>query len=136
MNRPEPDNDGFTASDGDQTMKIAVLGAGAGGSALAFDYASFGHEVSLFDFPDFPDNIRTVAAQGGIHAAGDISGFGKIDHASHDIDAVLSRLAGRVVSVERIPKLAARARSALDALGVTNVVVHLGDGSRGRPGEE
>jgi protein-L-isoaspartate(D-aspartate) O-methyltransferase len=49
--------------------------------------------------------------------------------------AVLAHLAGRVVSIERIPRLAGRARSALDALGVTNVVVHLGDGSRGRPSE-
>lgn len=46
--------------------------------------------------------------------------------------AILSRLAARVISIERIPKLAARARSALDELGVTNVVVHLGDGSEGR----
>jgi len=47
--------------------------------------------------------------------------------------AVLARLAARVVSIERVPRLAARARTALDELGVTNVVVHLGDGSRGRP---
>jgi protein-L-isoaspartate(D-aspartate) O-methyltransferase len=46
--------------------------------------------------------------------------------------AILSRLAARVVSVECIPRLAARARSALDRLGVTNVVVYLGDGSVGR----
>ncbi len=49
--------------------------------------------------------------------------------------AVLSKLAGRVVSVERLPGLAARARTALDRLGVTNVVVHLGDGSAGRPAD-
>lgn len=49
--------------------------------------------------------------------------------------AVLSKLAARVVTIERRPGLAARARSALDALGVTNVVVHLGDGSRGRPAD-
>jgi protein-L-isoaspartate(D-aspartate) O-methyltransferase len=49
--------------------------------------------------------------------------------------AILSRLAARVVSVERLPGLAARARSALDRLGVQNVVVHLGDGSAGRPAE-
>jgi protein-L-isoaspartate(D-aspartate) O-methyltransferase len=47
--------------------------------------------------------------------------------------AVLSRLAERVISIERVPALAARARRALDELGVTNVVVHLGDGSLGRP---
>jgi protein-L-isoaspartate(D-aspartate) O-methyltransferase len=49
--------------------------------------------------------------------------------------AILSRLAARVVSIERVPRLAARARSALDRLGVTNVVVHLGDGSLGRSAE-
>jgi len=46
--------------------------------------------------------------------------------------AVLSRLVERVVSIERVPKLAAAARSSLDRLGVTNVVVHLGDGTAGR----
>ena len=46
--------------------------------------------------------------------------------------AVLARLAARVVSIERLPRLAADARRALDTLGVTNVLVHLGDGSKGR----
>jgi protein-L-isoaspartate(D-aspartate) O-methyltransferase len=49
--------------------------------------------------------------------------------------AVLSRLALRVISVERLPGLAARARRALDDLAITNVVVHLGDGTRGWPPE-
>ncbi len=49
--------------------------------------------------------------------------------------AVLSRLAARVISIERLPALASRARRALDALGVTNVVVQLGDGTRGWPTE-
>jgi len=47
--------------------------------------------------------------------------------------AVLSHLAASVVSIERVGRLAARARSALDALGVANVVVYLGDGTLGRP---
>jgi protein-L-isoaspartate(D-aspartate) O-methyltransferase len=47
--------------------------------------------------------------------------------------AILSRLAARVISIERLPRLAASARTALDALGVSNVVVYLGDGSEGRP---
>ncbi len=49
--------------------------------------------------------------------------------------AILSRLAARVVSIERVPRLAAQARTALDRLGVSNVVVYLGDGSTGRPSE-
>ncbi len=47
--------------------------------------------------------------------------------------AILSRLASRICSVERVPRLAARARTALDQLRISNVVIHLGDGSRGRP---
>jgi protein-L-isoaspartate(D-aspartate) O-methyltransferase len=38
-----------------------------------------------------------------------------------------------VVSIERVPRLAAQARSAMDTLRITNVVVYLGDGTRGRP---
>ena len=70
-------------------MKIAVLGAGAGGTAVAFDCASFGHDVRLFDFPQFSENIAAIAEQQGIHAEGDISGFATITSASHDIDATL-----------------------------------------------
>jgi protein-L-isoaspartate(D-aspartate) O-methyltransferase len=47
--------------------------------------------------------------------------------------AILSRLASRVISVERVPRLAAQARSAMDTLRISNVVVYLGDGTRGRP---
>lgn len=46
--------------------------------------------------------------------------------------AILARLAAHIVSIERLPRLAADARRALDRLRVTNVVVHLGDGTKGR----
>jgi protein-L-isoaspartate(D-aspartate) O-methyltransferase len=49
--------------------------------------------------------------------------------------AILSKLASRIISIERIPRLASRARSHMDALGVSNVIVHLGDGTQGRPGD-
>ena len=70
-------------------MQISVLGAGAGGTAVAFDCASHGHSVRLFDFEQFPDNIAVVAEQGGIHAEGDVSGFGEIAYSGHDIDEAL-----------------------------------------------
>lgn len=70
-------------------MKITVVGAGAGGSATAFDWASHGHEVRLFDVAGFPENIAAVAAQGGIHSEGDMSGFGPVVYAGHDIDRAL-----------------------------------------------
>lgn len=47
--------------------------------------------------------------------------------------AVLARLAARVLGVERHASLAAEARAALDRLGVGNVELVVGDGSRGLP---
>lgn len=47
--------------------------------------------------------------------------------------AILACLARRVVSLERIPELAERARTALEELDVRNVEVHLTDGSSGWP---
>ena len=70
-------------------MQITVLGAGAGGTAMAFDCASHGHKVRLFDFEQFPENIARVAEQRGIHAEGDISGFAQVDYSGHDIDEAL-----------------------------------------------
>ena len=70
-------------------MHITVLGAGAGGTAVAFACAAPGPEVRLFDFEQFPGNVAKIAEQGGIHAKGDISGFGAIAYSGHDIDEAL-----------------------------------------------
>jgi protein-L-isoaspartate(D-aspartate) O-methyltransferase len=45
--------------------------------------------------------------------------------------AILARLAERVVSLERVPDLGESARERLDRLGLQNVEVIIGDGSRG-----
>jgi protein-L-isoaspartate(D-aspartate) O-methyltransferase len=47
--------------------------------------------------------------------------------------AILARLAGRVVSVERFADLAAQARANLAAAGVAGVTVVVGDGTLGVP---
>ena len=70
-------------------MHITVLGAGAGGTAVAFDCAAHGHDVRLFDFEQFPGNVAAIAGNGGITADGDISGFAPIAYSGHDIDAAL-----------------------------------------------
>lgn len=52
--------------------------------------------------------------------------------------ALLARLAGpegRVLSIERLPELAAGARSRLEALGLANAEVRVGDGSLGAPAD-
>src|SRR5215471_17175719 len=45
--------------------------------------------------------------------------------------AVLSRLAARVCTIERIPRLAARARQVLESIGASNVWVRAADGTMG-----
>ena len=47
--------------------------------------------------------------------------------------AVLARLAPSVVTIELVPELAERAAATLRRLGVTNVEIVIGDGSRGWP---
>src|SRR4051794_17610922 len=49
--------------------------------------------------------------------------------------AVLAELAGRVISVERVPELGETAREKLEELGADKVEVIVGDGSRGYPAE-
>jgi len=49
--------------------------------------------------------------------------------------AVMSRMAGRVLTIERYKTLATQARAHLDALGIQNVQVRHADGANGLPGE-
>jgi protein-L-isoaspartate(D-aspartate) O-methyltransferase len=49
--------------------------------------------------------------------------------------AVLGALARRVCSIERLPRLAERARNLLESLGVSNVWIRVGNGALGWPDE-
>ena len=49
--------------------------------------------------------------------------------------AVLAELARRVCSIERLPRLAERARTILESLGYSNVWVRVGNGALGWPDE-
>ena len=49
--------------------------------------------------------------------------------------AVLAALARRVCSIERLPALAARARTIIEGLGITNVWIRVGNGALGWPDE-
>jgi len=50
--------------------------------------------------------------------------------------AILSRLAKKVYTIERLAQLAESAQAVLDRLSVKNVEFHIGDGSCGWPGEK
>jgi protein-L-isoaspartate(D-aspartate) O-methyltransferase len=49
--------------------------------------------------------------------------------------AVLAGLARRVCSIERLPRLAQRARALLEGLGISNVWIRVGNGTLGWPDE-
>ena len=70
-------------------MNVAVLGAGNGGCAVAFDCAAHGHQVRLFDFEAFPESIRAVKAQGGIHCEGELEGFEPLAYVGHEVEKAL-----------------------------------------------
>ena len=71
-------------------MKIAVLGSGAGGTAVAFDWSVHGHEVFLFDLDRFPDNVRHIAQTGVIEADGVLEGQAPVAWAGHEIETAMA----------------------------------------------
>lgn len=71
-------------------MKVAILGAGGGGLAVAHDFSQHSHEVRLFDFKTFPENIKAVKQNKGIYAEGDTHGFAKIEYSGHEIKEALT----------------------------------------------
>jgi len=73
----------------DVPMRVAVLGSGNGGMAIAFEWSRAGHEVTLFDFEQFPANIAAVAARGGIDSEGEMEGFAPVAYSGHDIAAAV-----------------------------------------------
>lgn len=71
-------------------MKIAVLGSGNGAHAVAFDWAKAGHDVYIYDFPQFDKSIAAINEAGGIYAEGKMEGFQKITYAGTDLEKVLA----------------------------------------------
>lgn len=51
-------------------MKVAVLGGGNGGHAMAADLSMKGHEVRFFELPEFEENIEVAKLRGGIEVLG------------------------------------------------------------------
>lgn len=71
-------------------MKIAVLGGGNGGHAMAADLALAGHEVNFAELPDFADNIGFAQLRGGICLKGKTgaakeAGFAKLNKVTTDV---------------------------------------------------
>lgn len=71
-------------------MKVAVLGSGNGGHAIAFEWAKAGHDVYMFDFEKFDKAVSAITLAGGIYSQGALEGFQKIVYAGHDIEKVVT----------------------------------------------
>jgi opine dehydrogenase len=67
--------------------RIAVVGAGNGGQAIAGYLALKGHSVALYNRS--PSRIRALAGKGGVTLTGMIEGFGSIDLITTDIGEAL-----------------------------------------------
>lgn len=74
----------------DNTMRVTILGSGNGATAAAFEWASNGHEVAMWDFEDFPDNIAAIAERGHIEGRVKFEGTAPIRYAGHDLDEALA----------------------------------------------
>jgi opine dehydrogenase len=88
-------------------MRVAVLGAGNGGVASAFDFAQHGHDVTLYAPAQYGENVVAVRNAGGIRASGDLEGFVRIRYAGHDAgeameDARLVVLVGPAYATEAL----------------------------------
>lgn len=70
-------------------MKVAILGSGNGACAMAFEWARAGHDVYMYDFPQFDRQIKAIAAAGGIYSEGEMEGFQPVKYAGHDIEICL-----------------------------------------------
>ncbi|MEJ2539104.1 MAG: NAD/NADP octopine/nopaline dehydrogenase family protein [Gemmatimonadota bacterium] len=67
-------------------MRIAVLGSGNGGCAVAADCALHGHDVRLFDFEDFPERIQAIRdADRTLEVTGDVEGTARLSDVGHDL---------------------------------------------------
>ena len=93
-------------------MRVAVLGAGNGGVASAFDFAQHGHEVALYAPPEYGENVVAVDRAGGIGSRGELDGFVAVRYAGHDAaealaGAELVLLVGPAYSTEPLAAAAA-----------------------------
>lgn len=65
-------------------MRVTVLGSGNGGTAAAYEWAAAGHEVRLWDFPQFGVNVAAIAPSGVIEGRAKFAGTASVAYAGHD----------------------------------------------------
>jgi len=94
--------------------RIAILGGGGTGHAAAADLALAGHEVNIYEQPEFnKGNIESISERGGITIKGPVrEGFAKINKVTEEIEDALEDVsiiivACRVLRQEKFAELCA-----------------------------
>ena len=60
-------------------MEVTIVGAGNGGKAAAADLTLAGHEITLFEFPEYAGNLQPIIKKGGLDLIGvGRTGFAKL----------------------------------------------------------
>ncbi|MGE5288634.1 MAG: protein-L-isoaspartate(D-aspartate) O-methyltransferase [Micromonosporaceae bacterium] len=109
-----------------RTPRVAFVPATYAGRAYADEPVPIPHH-QVTTQPSLSAAMIAALALGGAEKVLEIgTGYGYQS-------ALLARLAAHVVSIEIWPDLAARARRNLDAQGIVNVAIVVGDGTEGAP---
>ena len=70
--------------------RIAVVGAGNGGHAVAADLTLAGISVNLFEFVEFADNLQPIRRAGGVEISGVArKGFAKLNLATTNLEEAI-----------------------------------------------
>lgn len=69
--------------------KITIVGAGNAGCTYAAYAGMAGHDVCLYESPEFADNLTDIAARGGLEVTGCKEGFGRVAKTTTDIKEAL-----------------------------------------------
>lgn len=70
-----------------EDIKFAVVGAGNGGCAMAAHLALMGFKVNLYNRSEY--RLKDIKKTGGIHLEGEVSGFGRLDKITTDIEEAI-----------------------------------------------
>lgn len=71
-------------------MKISILGAGNAGISLSGHFAMLGHDIYLYEFKDFSNNINRIKEDLTIKITGVVNGIGKIKKASSNMEEIIN----------------------------------------------
>lgn len=78
---------------GDDIMsRITVIGAGNGGVTAAYHFSKIGHDVCLYDLPQFDTHIKAIGNNGGIKALDEFSEVKLILPGFEEIDCVTTNI--------------------------------------------